>query len=244
MAYVFGKAITYEFYPLDEEGLRIDMSAVTDAPTIYVFTSKPTRTAAIAGTGAAQTVSSWSNTSSNNGKTFTITAISDPDPTSETERYTYWVAINGKLVNSGQSQCWLRALPIRRADAQSGIVSSSQGDLEAVFDNIDSFATSGEQTAAINLAETETKIALEAANYEWARIWEPNDLNQAVTYKALAIILMSKIQEPNDKWHTLSAHYDRIAETIRRNVNLRYDETNAKEPTTKQTEHHYARIIR
>jgi hypothetical protein len=232
MAYYFGKALTYNFYAISERS-PVALSAVTDAPAIYVYKHgyKPTREDAIAGTdngGRLQSIVTWSDIT--NGKSFTIASISDPDPTSAQEEYTYWLALNFKLVNSGQVQTHVRALPMRRIDVHHKAITTAQADLEAIFPTIDTYVSSTNQDSAIATASTRAKLDLEAYGFEWAELWRPDLLSEAVTYKALSQLMYSLIREPGDAWQELGKEYNGAYRAILDNLKLEFIATQDGSP--------------
>jgi hypothetical protein len=224
MAYYFGASIAYNFYAVSERSF-VSLAAVTDAPAIHVYKDgfKPSREDAIAGTdngGLLQTITTWTNIT--NGKTFTIAAIADPDPASAQTEYTYWLGINFVLVNSGQVQTQVRALPMRRIDVHHKAVTTAQADLEAIFPTIDTYISNANQDNAIVTATTRAKIDLEALGFEWASLWRPDRLSEAVTYKALSQLMYSLIKQPNDSWQELGREYNGAYRAILDGLKLEY----------------------
>ena len=243
MAYNFGRAITYELFILegdDQEGY-VSLNGVTDTPTIYVFDSKPTREQARNGTGLTplQTIVFWSNVTKDSttatGKQFTITAISDPDPTSSKNRYTYWLGINFPLIDSGQVQTIVRALPMQRADLHHEPVGVTKADLEEIFSTIDAIASTAEQESKIQVAVENVKQDLEADGFEWAQIWEPDDLNKIVAYRALSMIMVEKIADTGDKWETRYREYKKQSSDFLDGLKLKYiADQGGTEPQSKE----------
>lgn len=218
MSYAYGKAISYTLYAVQETDF-VSLASVTTAPAIYVYkdTARPSREDGAAGTDngglVGTAIVSWAASSDGNGKTFTIPAISDPDPNSTINERTYWLAINFYLQDSAQKQTIVRALPMRRIDAHHKAVGTSASDLEAVYANIDTYASSGAQTSAITAATTAAKIYLESMGFEWAEIWRPDLLNTAICYKALSLIMIGNVAETGDRWELLSRTYDGVYKT-------------------------------
>lgn len=225
MPYLFGQDITYNFYPINERDY-VSLASVTTDPAIYVYKEgyKPSRTEAAAGTdngGLVGTViTSWSTTTDSNGKYFTIPAIDDPDPTADTDRRTFWAAINFYLQNSEQKQTILRALPLERVAAHHKAVGVAVSDLEAVFPTIDSYVSSTNQTSAITTATTRCKVDLEAHNYEWAELWRPDRLATAITYKALSNLMFGLVQDAGDRWFELGKEYNAVYSSVLESLRL------------------------
>lgn len=227
MPFLFGKAITYTFYPVQEKDY-VSLTGVTDNPAIYVYkdTGKPMRAEAAAGTDNGHLVgvaiTSWSATADGNGKSFTIPAITDPEPDGATETRTYWLAINFKLVNSGSTQTIIRALPLQRVSAHHKAISTAAADLEAIYPTIDDHASSTAQTAAITTATTAAKLYLEALGFDWAEIWRPDFLSTAISYKALSLLMLAEIADTGDKWELLAKTYEGIYKGLIDGLKLEY----------------------
>jgi hypothetical protein len=246
MAYVFGKAITYNFYALDERNYN-SLAAVTDAPVIHVYKHghKPSREAAIAGTdngGLIESITAWTDIT--NGKSFTIAAIEDPDPTSIQKEYTYWLAINFVLVNSGQVQTLVRALPMQRVSAHHKAITTAISDLEAIFPTIDTYISDANQTNAITTATTRAKIDLEALGFEWAELWRPDRLSDAIAYKALSQLMYGLIREPNDNWQQLGAEYNGTYRAILDSLKVEYIHTQDDDPKMNEPQRAFGGAVR
>lgn len=228
MAYIFGKDITYTFYAIEDRD-AIDMSGVTTSPAIYVYKSnyKPDRTQAAAGTDngglVGSAITTWTATTRGNGKYFTIPAIDDPDPTSSIDTYTYWLAINFYLKNSEQKQTLIRALPMRRVSAHHKAIDVRNEDLEAIYPGVTTnIVSSANAVAVIGHAITMTELDLDAKGFEYANLWRPDRLNEAVQYRALAEIMLQNMVATDDEWHTLYKEYKDVSNNIVRNLKIEY----------------------
>ena len=115
--YPFGKDFQYVFEPqVDNEPVQLPTS---DTPAIYIYTQRPSRSNGRTGGGSpVQTIASWTETDAYS-RTFTVSAISDPDPTNESTIpvYEYWIAINYRLQTGAQQQTEIRRLQMERSRA-------------------------------------------------------------------------------------------------------------------------------
>lgn len=242
--YNFGEAFTYEFYVRDGQGGFEDLSTVTDSPAIYIFSDLPTRTDAINGTGAIQTISSWSDASANGGKTFTVASIADPDPNSSKDQYEYYIAVNYVLVNSGDTLTDIRLLPMVRARATHAPVSTAEADLQRIYSNIDDISSSGDQTSKILQAKNDIKAYLDSKGYDWAEVWEPVQLNDAVAYRALYLIMLDVMRDSADAYAIRADLYKQQSDAILKGIRLKYKETYDANPTEPEQIGNYIAIKR
>lgn len=240
--YVFGQSFTYQYYPQDTEGFIVPSA---DAPTIYLYDRKPTRADAATGAGSPlQTISSWSTTTDGDGREFTVAVIDDPEPNGGVDRYTYYLAINYTLETGEQSQLDIRALPLMRVDSHSTIVGVSQADLQEVYEDIDTIASSARQDSAISLAEALIRQEFENASYEWLNIWEPQDLKRLVAFKALEIIMIEQVRDTGDDWNLRLEEYRLMREELQSQLKFAYSLSRENEPEALTTFGTGMRLIR
>jgi hypothetical protein len=235
MAFNFGIDITYQFYPLKDEiasDTWHEVLSITEAPTIYIFNFKPDRSIASAGTNALATVSSWSNTQDGRGKKFTIPAIDDPNPTSATDAYSYYIAINFKLQSGEQTQTVIRLLPIRRIVAHHSSARPLVEDIQSLHPEIRSFFKDSQIESAIQSAEYMTKGHLKVSGYDYASIWNPDELKTQITYQALALLCLSQI-ESGGAWEAKYNEYKSISEGILASITVLIDVDKNGEPDKK-----------
>lgn len=226
----FGSDITFEFYPMvDGEPFQLP----TQTPTIYVYESetKPTRAAAAAGTGADQTISSW-NEDEPYVRTFTIDDIDDPDTSEEWKVYTYWVAINYVMEASQQTQTELRALRIARAQSQHKQLDCTTDELRGVWASISEYANLTQLSDYKAGAVSDIKDDLEAAGYEWALMFRPDELKRALIYKVCATVATAEISEGGLQFETLANKYERNYEDKIKQTKISYDSDRDGEPDT------------
>jgi hypothetical protein len=245
MPFPFGKAFTYNFYPLADDEF-VNIASVTAPEAVYVSKTKPSDTDARAGSMAdlVQTVSpnTWAATADAEGKAITIAAIDDPEPTSAQDRYTYWVSIVWKYAVGAQAQHVIRALPLERTRAWHKNITTAAADLESIWAAVDSYVSSTNQTNAIALAKAELRMDLEAAGFEWALIWRPDDLNTLVAYKAVSNLAYGLGPEP--KWLELGAAWRSTYEAMRDSIKLEYDKYREGKPSGVERAAGVMRVIR
>lgn len=206
MGYPFGSDFTYRFAPLvDNESP--DPLLTAQAPAIYVFRTMPDRTAAAAGTGAIATVTTWAWDAERRSWSFTVPAISDPNPTSTDGTEDFYLAVNFRLQAGAQLQTVVQLLQLERVAAQSGRpLEVSENDLRDLYPHIDSYSTATQRDKYAAQAVLHVRDKLDRQGFEWARLHQPSELKQAVVLKALSMLLFVASQEANDK-HWLKHQY-------------------------------------
>lgn len=241
--YLFGRDISRTFAPLEN---NVPISLPSQSPTIYVFDSLPSRTVAAAGTGAVQTVSTWTaNVSSPYVRTYTITAIVDPDPTGATASKQYWEALNFVLKSSGQTQTFIRTFLLERVEGQENVPGTSVEDVKAVYPSITAFLDDSDITKFLTQAVDAMKLYFEDKGMSWRRIYDLQKTKYALAYKTLALGLLTKFREPGDRLHVLSEKYDELYGKELGQITLKYDTTGAGKPdTTKKVSQGFQIAIR
>ena len=202
MSYAFGQDITYKFYPLlDNADATISSTVQSQTPNVYVFDETvPTRIDASTGTNSIQSITSWNWNSTGKYWSFTISAVDDPDPDSNVPVRIYWVAINFILQVGEQVQKIIKPLQLERVVGHDRTVTVTDKDLETYFPQIVAYSSDVQRKAYIRQATEEVKANLRMKGYEWAKIQRADRLDVCVIYKALAMILLAQVQEPNDKF--------------------------------------------
>lgn len=202
MGYPFGQNITYWFYPLlDNDTASISSAVTSQTPAIYIFDeSVPTRGNAASGSGSLQTVSNWTWNSNKKAWSFTISAVNDPYPDSNIPTRTYWIAINFILQAAGQTQTVIKPLQLERVVGHDKVVSVNDENLRTYFPQVDAYSSDVQRKAYISQAIEEIKGELRSKGYEWAKLTRADRLDICVTYKALSLIMLGQIQEPDDKF--------------------------------------------
>lgn len=200
MSGTFGKDISRAWYP-EDDGEPVNLPSQT--PTIYIFDEKPTREAAAAGTDALQTVSSWTAQSSIPYKrSWTITAVDDPEPTSNTPERRYYEAINFIGKTGGTSHTVIRSFIVRRQEGAESIPDTTPSDLKEVFPAISNYLNDSQIDDLIKIAELEVRMEFESRGYRWADIYNLDKIRIPIAYRAIEMGSMSQIRRTNDNHET------------------------------------------
>lgn len=246
MAYGFGQDFTFWFYPLvGDQPANVPAAMQGQTPAIYVFPDTvPTRDAAINGTGAIQSITTWTWDAGKNGWSFTVDGIDDPDPDGSTYQRTYWIAINFLLSSGEQSQCVLRSIEMERAGGHQTSVDVTDDDLRAYYPQIDAYSTVVQRKNHITNGLSQVKSALRAKGIEWGKVTRPDRVREAVCYRALALFFLSQAQG-NDKFAALYEEYKSLYQIEIDGLSLEYDNDNDGEPDVKaETANDGALIVR
>lgn len=219
--YVFGKSIQRRFYAQQaNEPLQLP----SQNPTIYIFDSQPTRDAAILGTGAIETITSWTQATVTPFEcTYTIAAIDDPDPDSETQSAVYWEALKFIAATSEQTQTVIRAFVVERIEGTEAEPGTTAADLLAVYPALSAYLSPEQIGKHIALAQDELKMDLEIQGLKWGRIRELNKYKLILAWKAIQLSSESQIREPNDKFDSRSQLYRDKYDRAIKNLSLPYD---------------------
>lgn len=245
MPFKFGNDIAYKFYPLKDEVNSDNSFDITKfgTPAIYLFTDKPSRADALAGTSAVQTISSWTNTSDGKGKQFTITAIDDPDTDASLKNYSYWLAINFVLQSGEQTQTVMRMLPVKRVSAHHSTAMPTVEDLEAIHPNISEYFLNNTIEAALENALSLIKLKLKVAGWDYAMIWNPDELRLCVAYKAMAELSLSQMAG-GGTWIDKHREYKSTYESMLKEIEFLVDIDKDGEPDKKQQMTNTVSLIR
>ena len=239
--HLFGKSFTYKFYLLEDNQYIDISSSVLDSA--YIFSSKPNRTDAKAGTGALKTISSWSDVDTN-GKALAVPVLDDPNPNSSTSSETYYIVINFEIESGEQVQTVINSLSMCRPLSQVSQVGCTEADLEKIFPTIDSDISSASQASAITVAEESVKLDLQGNGFEWAKVNNPDRLKLAVAYKACSNLMISLSVENSDSWYERYLQYNNIYDKILTEIQFLYDADGDGEPESTENVDSFLRIIR
>jgi hypothetical protein len=200
MPYTFGQDITFWYYPLLDD-TSFSPTLATPTPNIFVFSARPSRSDAEAGPGdVGSPITSMSWDAGKKAFSFTIPAIDDPDPDSETRERTYWVAINHSLQSAEQTQCVVLAFTVERVRGHQTEVGTDLDDLKSYFPQVGACASEADQLNFIEKATNNVRDKLKGEGYSWANIHRPDRLRELVALRALSLILLIQIQQGNDKF--------------------------------------------
>jgi hypothetical protein len=190
--YYFGKDLTVKYS-------YAEGAEPVGTPTIYLFRDMPGRDAARAGTGALQTVSTWSIDSEiPNTKSFTVAAFTDPEIASTTDGHEYFLAINYTIKAAAEVQTDVKRLFVTRA---GGSLTSHGVDLEAViaaYPTLASYLTNDDIEDQIQLAIDE--IAAVIMPVDWDKVTNKDQLYFPILCKAIANSCLSEFVEEGDRF--------------------------------------------
>ena len=249
MPFPFGQDIRYQFFPLI--GSDNATNIPSDNPRIFYFTdsNKPTRDAAQNGTGAvnsATPITSWTAIENQNGFVFTIPAIVDPDPDSETGQRIYWLGINFKLKTGvGEPyQTVVRALELERVTGHHAQFLVTAQDIIQFFPAVESYYTASQISAIFWLVKEEIISYLTDKGFHWSLVWDPERLRVAATFKVLMRLMEGERRLPGDNWDKNHAEYKESYKNVITAVKLKYDSQRTNEPTEIKKTGGYAWISR
>lgn len=197
--YLYGKDFQREFIAMEDNK---PFKLPSQTPTIYIFSTQPTRDIAQAGTGAAQTISTWNQDSASPYPCrYTVTAIDDPAPDDASPNSLwYWEAINYITKTAGQAQTSIRAFLLERGFQPSALPTVKPEDLADVYPAIADYLTTDQQRAMIENCLGEMIQELESRGIEYGRYHDQRKLKLALTYKVIAEGSLSQVKTPEDKF--------------------------------------------
>lgn len=239
--YSFGVDFDYKLFLLDGSGNSIEPSA--DAPTIRVYSSKPTIEQVKNGTGdiVGLSITTWSD--NGNGRTIAIPAIDDPEPNEEFPKiHDYYLGALFTLETSGQQQAIIRHLPIRRITGVDNELSIVAADLEVYLSGVDSYVSEVRQANFITAANSEIRAELTAKRFEYAKIQNPDVLKGAVVAKTLMLIALDQIADGTDGFQALYDESKRRYSTFLASVPLYLDDDLDGEADSVETKMRYGII--
>ncbi len=225
MSFAFGRDINFRWFPfLDDEALQDIPSNQEGQLSIHVYASegRPSLSEARAGTGkTGPAITSW--TPIPGGYQFTIPAIPDPDPTSETRTRIFWVAINFILKSAGQVQTVVEPLVLTRFFGQQTRIGVSPTDVLGMDSNLIQIADENIAIKAIEEATESVKGMLSGKYFEWARIKNPEALFRAVKLRAGMWLAANETLLATESWANKRKEWAAEFEAIMKGVALQYD---------------------
>lgn len=227
--HLFGKDFQRTFYlVLDGEPIKLP----SQTPTIYIFSSAPTRDEAQAGTGAVETITSWNqDAASPYGCTYTVSAIDDPSPDEATpEPAWYWAAISYVAETSEQTQTAIQAFLLERGATPATLPHITPADLIDVYPAINDYLEDEELRAQIAVALSLMITELEAKGIEWGKLGDLHKLKLALAFRAIALSSFSQVKEEGDKFHLRYIEFTRLYSTVMEAIRLPYDKDGNGKP--------------
>lgn len=226
MTYFFGQSFTRTLYPTENNQ---PFQVPTQTPTIYIFNDEPSRLAGSAGTGAIQTVVSWSQAATTPfGCSYTVPAIDDPYPTADTltdADMEYWEAINFVTQTGGQVQTLLRSFMLERPTGAPELPGTTAADLKEYFPWASEYFSDAQLNSHIAQAELEVKIELRGKGYEWSSVHNLADTKLLIGYRTLEIASSMASRKVDDAHAQRGAWFAKRFEALSKAIKLQVDTT-------------------
>jgi len=201
MSYNYGKSITRNFYPLeDDEPIELP----SQAPAIYLYSSLPTLADAQAGTGAiaSHSISYWEPQAvTPYARSWTFPPIANPSPNSATSPRGYWEVINFVSAPGGQRQTVINQLVLERTQALPEIPGTTKADLKRVWPGISTYITDSQLDDFLQLAMEEMQSDFQAKGFDWGTIKNLSRARLALAFKTIELANLSQFKEENDRFH-------------------------------------------
>lgn len=204
---VFGKdeSVTFSYNEGSEPS--------SDAPSIYVFSEKPTKAQVRDGSGSyvvGSEITSWSNGTAENSKEINIPAIDDPEPDSNTVTQEYYLGIEYYIQSSEQAQVVILPFLVSRpVGTLSGHELTIQ-DLIDVFPTLDEYITDYRLGKWVKLAIDDLSRDLKRQrNVRFDQVINQNDLKYPIALKAASLACYAEFDNPGDQFYDRSKKYEK-----------------------------------
>lgn len=236
--YNFGKTITRKFYPKEND---IPLSIPSQAAEIYLFANRPTWEDARAGTGAAQSVTTWSQGGvTPYPQTYSFSAVDDPAPTENLLSRSYWEAINFVAELTQQKQTVIREFTLERPRGNEDTPGTTVDDIKDVFPAINNYLTDAQIEAHLSVAEAELQNDLLARGIRWSRVAALANTKLAIAYKSLSLSSLSQIKESGDRHALRYEEFKQLYQSAMKAVPIEVDtdedgKADVKGPITSDT---------
>lgn len=228
MGYSYGKDLVYTFYPLlDDKSVILP----SQTPSIYVFTdtNRPSLDDALNGTNAlGSEITSW--TQRGLGYDITIPAISDPDPTSNIDRRTFWIGINVVMQSGADVQTIIRSLEMQRVQMHHKAIEILYSDVISYFPQIEGYLNIQQIQRFITVSKAEIQNELKAKGFEWAQVYRPDQLTLGCIFKVMMYAMASQRKSPGDQFDLNFDLYKSSYQNFIQSLKLEYDSDRDGEP--------------
>lgn len=118
---------------------------------------------------------------------YTLPALTDPDPTSSRRAWAFWEGLTYQLETSGDIQAEYRSIDVQRASTGESVPSTTIADLKALFPALASYLSDPRLTDILALAYSQMKIDLEAKGINYDRARNLEAANLALAYLAISM---------------------------------------------------------
>ena len=228
MYYPFGADISFSLYTGLDGKTFSNLPTQTGSGKLYVWTTRPDRDVALTGVGAFSgpfTLTPAANplSAAVNLLTATITAIPDPDPSSETRSVEYYISANFIKKAAGQEETVIRPLLLTRVDAHDISIGVTQDSLLSVIPDLLGYLSTAELKSIILTAERESKDDLTEKGIKWASVHRPDQLYWVILWKSLELVCDSQVLQEGDRWERGQARYEKRYEASKSNLKIEYE---------------------
>lgn len=219
MTYKFGSDFTAHYHYDDG---HTDFAPSSDAPAIYLFANKPDWTIARAGTGALQTITSWTGGHSGS-KDIEISAITDPDPTGGDVERRYWLAINYTNEVGGDVITDIQELTLTRPKGRIEKKEATISEIKKFFPEIVSYVTDDQLTDFVAIAKEQVKADFLKKGYELNRIVNNDAFYLAIAYKVISLSSHAEFREAGDRMYVRYEDYRDMYNEYIKDLKIEYD---------------------
>lgn len=219
--YNFGKTITRKFYPKEND---LPLSIPSQAAEIYLFDTRPTWSDARAGTGADQSITTWTQSgTSPYPQTYSFAPIDDPAPTENLLSRSYYEAINFVAELTEQKQTVIREFTVERPRGNEDTPETTVDDIREVFPAINNYLSDSQIEGFLSVAESELKNGLIARGIRWSRVAAFPNTKLAIAYKCLSLSSLSQIKESGDRHAIRYDEFKKLYDSAMKAVPLEVD---------------------
>jgi hypothetical protein len=189
--YPFGTDFTLPFTPFAD---GVEAALPSQTAELFVYTSRPSRTQVLAETGHTYTTT-VSVVAGATSFSFAVTSIDDPAPSAEQPSQRYWYAVKFKLDTDEDQQIVIRELFMERVSGQSKTLTVTPQDLITTWKAVASFHSAEAMLNAISVENTLIRARMKSKGYEWAQLFRPDFLKNALIFAALALLMEGEAHE-------------------------------------------------
>lgn len=243
--YSFATPFMFGFYVEKGEGSYYDIASLLTPPDVYLFDEKPSRELAQTGTDALQTINAWVPTTNPIGAIITVGEILDPNPSSNVDTETYYLAINYRLADGGEVVTDIEEIEVSRAFGNSDPVKTDLSTLQELFHDVDRHASETEQLTSITVALAKTRLAVNSRGIlDWDRLKNKGDLDLIISMLAMSNIYFNKSQESDDHWYQKFEKMQTDAYSLIKDIPLEVDTDNDGDTDIEEEIGNYITLVR
>lgn len=223
MKYHFGKEFVFNYYPLSEDGFDYELLVDTVFVTSYLFDKEPTEAEATSGTGAIQTVGTWTPTEDSLGQAITFDAVSVPSDLTGYEKK-YYVAINTELEAGETIPPQIFEITLQKLRGQVSVIKvTSQEVLQLAPALEEHFHDCVDIDIFIDDAILDMKHTLTGCDLEHGDVIDPGKLNYAVKHLAVSKAFFNLARDVNSIYYAEGIRYQDLYEQKLAQIQLEID---------------------